>query len=235
MSELHSLPAHLWQDEVWLSFHPDREEDRDRHPLKGLRRFGPLSGSLISSMMDPIRVAAVVPQGCRSWFTGILAELNQSHQLSERAAYLVEYPGFSSAFRVRIVQAGGHCRELPQATDAAIESSGTPHRELADRLLTEVNALRCSSAEFDVLYLFLPEHGLVASAGHRAKTSIFTTSSRLNALPPQCQCRSCEKTGFCSTSVALASCGDLALPHIARQVASRGVLPVPILEPHSSG
>jgi len=157
MSELHSLPAHLWQDEVWLSFHPDREEDRDRHPLKGLRRFGPLSGSLISSMMDPIRVAAVVPQGCRSWFTGILAELNQSHQPSERAAYLVEYPGFSSAFRVRIVQAEGHCRELPQATDAAIESSGTPHRELADRLLAEVNALRRSSAEFDVLYLFLPE------------------------------------------------------------------------------
>src|ERR1700677_4063409 len=89
MSELHSLPAHLWQDEVWLSFHQDREEDRDRHPLKGLRRFGPFSGSLISSMMDPIRVAAVVPQGCRSWFTGILAELNQSHQPSERAAYLV--------------------------------------------------------------------------------------------------------------------------------------------------
>jgi hypothetical protein len=56
MSELHSLPAHLWQDEVWLSFHPDREEDRDRHPLKGLRRFGPLSGSLISSMMAPFEL-----------------------------------------------------------------------------------------------------------------------------------------------------------------------------------
>ncbi|MEZ6041952.1 MAG: hypothetical protein R3C20_15730 [Planctomycetaceae bacterium] len=52
-----AFPAHGWQDEPWLGFHPEREEDRDRHPLKGLRRFGPLSGSLVSSMMDPIRVA----------------------------------------------------------------------------------------------------------------------------------------------------------------------------------
>lgn len=62
-TDLYSLPAHLWEDEPLLSFHPDRQEDSDRHPLKGLRRFGPLSGSLISSMMDPIRVAAIVPDG----------------------------------------------------------------------------------------------------------------------------------------------------------------------------
>lgn len=157
MSDLPTFPAHGWQDEPWLSFHPEREEDRDRHPLKGLRRFGPLSGSLVSSMMDPIRVAAIFPHGCRTWFTGILGELNRGHHPQERQQYLVEYPGFSTAFRVRVVEAEGISRELPAATDGAITASSTPHRELADRLLSELNALRRTSSQFDVLYLFLPE------------------------------------------------------------------------------
>lgn len=157
MSDLHTLPAHVWQDEPWLSFHPEREEDRDRHPLKGLRRFGPLSGSLVSSMMDPIRIAAIFPHGRKSWFAGIIGELNRSHQPRERQQYLVEYPGFSTAFRVRVVEAEGVSRELPSATDGAIAGSSTPHRELADRLLVELNALRRSLSDFDVLYLFLPE------------------------------------------------------------------------------
>ena len=157
MSDPHSLPAHSWQEEPWLSFHPDREEDRDTHPLKGLRRFGPLSGSLISSMIDPIRIAAIVPHGCMRWLTGLLSELICAQQPAERLAYLTDYPGFAEAFRVRVVAADGLCRELPEGTDKAIEGSETPHRELADRLLTELNVLRRLSAEFDVLYLFLPE------------------------------------------------------------------------------
>lgn len=157
MSTPHLLPAHAWQEEPWLSFHPDRLEDRDRHPLKGLHRFGPFSASLISSMIDPIRVAAIVPHGCRSWFDSILSELNQTHKPSERSDYLIEYPSFSNAFRVRLVGANGHCRELPHSTDEAIEKSYTPHHELAERLLNEVNALRRSTSEFDVLYVFLPE------------------------------------------------------------------------------
>lgn len=157
MSAIHSLPAHAWHEEPWLSFHPDRLDDRDRHPLKGLHRFGPFSASLISSMIDPIRVAAIVPHGCRSWFSGILSELNHVHKPRERSDYLIEYPSFANVFRIRIVEANEHCREMPLSTDEAVEKSATPHRELAERLLNEVNAIRRSTSEFDVLYVFLPE------------------------------------------------------------------------------
>jgi hypothetical protein len=119
-------------------------------------------------MMDPIRIAAIVPHGCKSWFTEIVSELNQSHRPTERLAYLVDYPGFPSAFRVRVVEADELCREMPRGTDEAIENSATPHRALADRLLTELSSLRRSSSEFDVLYLFLPErwsHGFRGPIG----------------------------------------------------------------------
>lgn len=153
----HQLPAHFWHDEPLLSFHPERAEDCERHPLKGLRKFGPLSGSLINSMIDPIRVAAIVPFGCKKWFTGIVGELNSSHRPLERQAYLIDYPGFTPLFRVRVVEAEGHCREVPQQIDESLSLAQIPYRELADRLLAELNALRRSTSDFDVLYLFLPE------------------------------------------------------------------------------
>lgn len=156
MSAAHSLSAHLWQDEAYLSFHPEREDDRDAHPLTGLRKFGPLSSSFLNSMMDPIRVAAIVPFGRKAWFGGILNELNHPQTPNERANYLIDYPGFSSVFRVRIVAANGLCREVPQKADKVIKESPKPHLELAELLLAEINALRRCSSEFDILYLFLP-------------------------------------------------------------------------------
>ena len=156
MSAAHFLSTHLWQDEAILSFHPEREDDREAHPLKGLRKFGPLSSSFLNSMMDPIRVAAIVPFGRSDWFSGILNELNHPQTPKERASYLIDYPGFSSVFRVRLVVADGLCREVPQMADQVIAESAKPHRELAELLLSEINTLRRSSAEFDILYLFLP-------------------------------------------------------------------------------
>lgn len=157
MSELHSMPSHAWQDEPELSFHPDREHDRDKHPLKGLRKFGPFSASLINSMIDPIRVAAVVPSSCRTWFTNLLQELEQSHRPQERTSYLIDFPGFSNVFRLRVVASESNlCREMPSSVDAEIAGSSKPHKTLAERLLHELSALRNQRADFDVVFLFLP-------------------------------------------------------------------------------
>ena len=54
------LASHICLSEPKLSFHPERQTDRDIHPLLGLLRFGPYSSGL---MPDPIRVATIAPAG----------------------------------------------------------------------------------------------------------------------------------------------------------------------------
>ncbi len=36
----------IWYPEAELVFHPERTSERDIHPLRGLKRFGPHSRSL---------------------------------------------------------------------------------------------------------------------------------------------------------------------------------------------
>jgi hypothetical protein len=40
-SDLINLPAFSVAQEPTLAFHPERSEDQDVHPLRGLLRFGP--------------------------------------------------------------------------------------------------------------------------------------------------------------------------------------------------
>lgn len=37
------VSPHVWYPEPELLFHPERTGDRDIHPLRGLKRFGPYS------------------------------------------------------------------------------------------------------------------------------------------------------------------------------------------------
>jgi len=64
--------------EPTLAFHPDRPEDRDVHPLRGLLNYGPFSRSLIAGVLDPIRVAAVGPRGVMAQLKVLLGELELS-------------------------------------------------------------------------------------------------------------------------------------------------------------
>jgi hypothetical protein len=54
------IAPHLWFPEPKLCFHPERADDTDTHPLRGLLRYGPYSAGLVP---DPIRVATIAPFG----------------------------------------------------------------------------------------------------------------------------------------------------------------------------
>jgi hypothetical protein len=88
------LPPHQFITEPELSFHPDRASDCHKHPLKGLVEFGPYSRSLINNVVDPIRVAFIVPYDTRDMMGRLLREIEAQHSPLERREYLVEYPGF---------------------------------------------------------------------------------------------------------------------------------------------
>ena len=136
------LPAHLALAEPELLFHPEREEDRSKHPLVGLASFGPFSRSLVTAVPDPIRIATISPAGEGHRLTSLLAELDARHRPRERRQYLIDFEGMSKVFGVRAVRASGSVHmELPADTDQAIARSQTPHLHLAEALVHSLSIL----------------------------------------------------------------------------------------------
>jgi hypothetical protein len=158
MSKKNSLfPPHRCISEPQIIFHPDRIEDRDIHPLKGLYKFGPYSRSQINHVIDPIRLAVIAPFGEMDNVDALIDELNQSHSPEERKAYLIDFPGFSRVFGLNIVKAGNHAQiELPQDVDKKISAAEKPHLELADILTRTISAIEAHRNDFEVFMLYLP-------------------------------------------------------------------------------
>lgn len=159
MSRPFSLPGHSRLKEPDLLFHPDRQEDRDPHPLRGLVRFGPFSRSLVNPVLDPIRIAAIYPNGFRGRVRALLREFEQRHFPRERKNYLIEFPGFTRVFGLRLTAAREQAHiELPASADSEILNSERPHLRLADLLTNTINRLGAFRNEFDVLMIFLPDN-----------------------------------------------------------------------------
>jgi hypothetical protein len=156
MTDVALLPAHGRAVEPELAFHPTRGSDRDVHPLSGLIKFGPYSRSLVNAVLDPIRVALVGPESRLTDLEKLVAELERKHPPLERKQYLPAFPGFHSAFGVRIVVAGPRVG-LPDRLHAERhEHQGMPHVVLADRLKAALQRLAARRDEYDVVMLLLP-------------------------------------------------------------------------------
>jgi hypothetical protein len=149
------IAPHIWLPEPRLAFHPERTSDRDIHPLRGLLRFGPYSSGLVP---DPIRVATISPAGESERLFGFVRELNAASKPTERRDYLPEWPGFQRVFGLHMRGAARGCHlELDQRLDAELAASPAPHIILADRLLRAVQTLEARRAEFDVLFVYIPQ------------------------------------------------------------------------------
>ncbi len=149
------IAPHVCLPEPKLSFHPDRATDRDVHPLRGLRQFGPYSSGIVP---DPIRVATLAPAGERPRLNAFMKELNSRYQPKERKDYLPEWPGFHSVFGLHMRGAGGACHvELDAQLEADFRASPTPHVVLADRLVRAIHGFDARRAEFDVLVVYIPQ------------------------------------------------------------------------------
>lgn len=146
---------HICLPEPSLTFHPDRTSDHDIHPLRGLNQFGPYGRGMIP---DPIRVATLSPQGESASLFNFMKELNQSYQPTERRDYLIAWPGFQQVFGIRMLAAERCChRELDVQLEREIESSPKPHILLADRLTRAIQLFEAHRAEFDILFIHLPQ------------------------------------------------------------------------------
>lgn len=149
------IAPHILLSEPKLTFHPDRRSDQDIHPLRGLLRFGPHSSGLVP---DPIRVATLAPYGESNRLYDFMKELNLHSRPTERPDYLLEWPGFHRVFGLHMRGAGKGCHvELDAQLDADFRSSSTPHIVLADRLVRAIQGLEARRADFDVLFIYIPQ------------------------------------------------------------------------------
>jgi len=201
-----SLPVHAWLPEPDLLFHPTRREDRTAHPLIGLTRFGPYSRSLINTVIDPLRVAVITPNGTLATIDSLLRELEQEHQPKERQAYLPKFLGFSRIFSLRVLRASENvCIELSADVDAAIAKSESPHILLAEKLTQALSSLLTNRSDFDVLLIYLPtrwNRGFFGGEGedfdlHDYLKAITATSG----IPTQIILQESALTYFCRCSV----------------------------------
>jgi hypothetical protein len=150
------IAPHVCLPEPKLAFHTDRTSDREIHPLRGLLRFGPHSRGLVP---DPIRVATLTPAGEGRCLHRLISELNSASRATERTDYLPDWPGFHQVFGLQVRAAGGGCHlELDRNSEAEFRGSPTPHIVLADRLVRAIQRLEAHRAEFDVLFIYVPQH-----------------------------------------------------------------------------
>ncbi len=157
------IAPHIWLPEPKLAFHPERVSDRDIHPLRGLRRFGPYSAGLV---LDPIRVATISPAGESKRLFAFVRELNATAKPTERREYLPEWPGFQRVFGLHMRGAGRGCHiELDQQLETDMEASPSPHVLLAECLLRAVQTLEARRSEFDVLFIYIPKRWAAGFTG----------------------------------------------------------------------
>jgi hypothetical protein len=107
---------------------------------------------------DPIRVATIAPAGEGPHLYGFMKELRTACPAGERKDYLPDWPGFHQVFGLHMRAAARGCHiELDEDLEAEFQASTTPHVVLADRLVRAVQRLDAHRADFDVLFLYIPQ------------------------------------------------------------------------------
>lgn len=198
------FPTHWQIGEPQLLFHPDRQQDTHRHPLRGLLEYGPFSRSLVNCVMDPIRLAILAPSEDYGKVKGLLQELDRRHQPRERLQYLPEFPGFSRVFGVRIVEADTFRFTIEQEFENKLSNADAPHFLIAEQLSRTLNMLNGVRSEFDVVLLYLPkrwENYFASEADDFDLHDHIKAVSALFGLPVQIVLEGSALSYFCRCSV----------------------------------
>jgi len=149
------IGANLWWPEPELSFHPERTSERDVHPLRGLKSFGPYSKTAL--LPNPIRIASIAPHADGPRLFAFMEELKRPARPRERTDYLPEWPGFAQVFQNRLTGAPRRCHvALDADLDAHIGDAEQPELLLADALTRAIGTLSAFRADFDVVFIYLP-------------------------------------------------------------------------------
>jgi hypothetical protein len=144
------LPGHSILPEPTLLFDGLQT---DKHPLRGLSKYGPYSAGL--GFPNQVRLAYFAPAEFMQKLDGIVSELNGSATPKEAINYYVRYGGFRDIFRVPLVKPPEKLKyaALSECLPSAQKRDGTA---LVDHILQSIGGLLPQRNSFDVLLLYLP-------------------------------------------------------------------------------
>lgn len=127
---------------------------QEKHPLRGLIRFGPYSRDL--GVPRNVRLAFLFPLGHEEKLSQIFFELTQIQSPREAKNYYPQYPGFKNLFRIPLEAPVERCRiSLPTELDRQAMTSN--RAGLAQGLFDAIGKTGSHRAAFDVLILYLPQ------------------------------------------------------------------------------
>lgn len=127
---------------------------QEKHPLRGLVRFGPYGQDL--GVPRKVRLAFLFPQGLEGKLNQIFSELGQSIAPREAKNYYPVYPSFEKLFRIPLETPPARCRFLlPVELERHAKVFNRPG--LAQGLFDAIGRTGSQRAAFDVLLLYLPE------------------------------------------------------------------------------
>jgi len=180
------LPPFLLLDEPLLSFAPDDESAMDIHPLRGLVRFGPYTGSVFKPYTPQLRVATIGPGGACQQVGSLMKTLREHHEPGDRREYVPAYPGFEKLFGVPLIAASASAHIKWPDTMSALTGSGPPEIRVATALRDALDRMSLVRDQFDVVVVHLPDSWApgLRSQGFDAHDTLKALGA-LHAIPTQ--------------------------------------------------
>lgn len=149
--DLNALPGNFVLPEPALLFGGGGTH---KHPLCGLRDFGPYSADL--GIPNQVRLAYLAPAELMHQIDRLVDELGQRHQPREAPNYYIPYDGFDRVFHSTLVPATGALR-VPTASQCNALAAEGNGKALVEAIFQGLAGLMRVKHSFDVLIVYLPD------------------------------------------------------------------------------
>lgn len=126
-----------------------------KHPLMGLIKFGPFG--LKYKTLNNLRFAILAPKRDVEKINRLINELQKQAKPKEATKYYPDYPGFEQVFRVPIAQQDSQLIiNFPDQLESFAQN--LLKEKLAQGLIQCIAKLSPHRSNFDVAFIFLPDH-----------------------------------------------------------------------------
>lgn len=147
------LPGHSILPEPVLLF---KDSKTDTHPLRGLSKHGPYSGSVGLGFPIQVRLAYIAPFGAMEKLESITLELDGIAEPKEATNYYIRYEGFRNVFRIPLIKPDENLKySLPRECEKYAEDK--EGAKLADIIVQSIARLLRVKNSFDVVLIYLPD------------------------------------------------------------------------------
>lgn len=154
MTTVGRLPAFSSLTEPLLAFSATNTRSVHRHPLVGLKEFGPFTSTSMPRFTPKIRVAIVGPDSAKGQRRDLFQSLQQNHAAQDRSGYVPDYPGFAELFRLELTPApAGAQLTFPEV----LADDRNPTAGVYDSLQNALRTLEAVRDQFDVAVFHLPD------------------------------------------------------------------------------